>query len=134
MVKIEKRKCGETELIGFVKVKTYCEITCPLHMLKLPRLKDNFFFLLQVEQVLHVERLRQAILENIHVDFAKPLLPSALYPPYPPYGPGPGPYGPGPIPRGRGGPLGAMMGPPGPKSPGRGRGILGNAGNNLFCY
>ncbi|XP_025108556.1 constitutive coactivator of PPAR-gamma-like protein 1 homolog isoform X2 [Pomacea canaliculata] len=84
----------------------------------------------QVEQVLHVERLRQAILENIHVDFAKPLLPSALYPPYPPYGPGPGPYGPGPIPRGRGGPLGAMMGPPGPKSPGRGRGILGNAGRS----
>nr|KAG5700849.1 hypothetical protein BaRGS_024235 [Batillaria attramentaria] len=30
-----------------------------------------------VEQVLRVERLRQAVLENIRVEFAKPLLPSA---------------------------------------------------------
>ena len=86
---------------------------------------------------MRVERLRQAVLENIRVDFAKPLLPG-LYPHYPgPYGPGPGPYGPhGPEPpmyRGRGGPMGPLL-PPGPKSPGRGRGILGNIGNNPFCY
>ena len=92
-----------------------------------------------MEQVLRVERLRQAVLENLRVDFAKPLLP-ALYPHYPgPYGHGPGPYGPGPGPgpmyRGRGGPMGPLPPPPpGPKSPGRGRGILGNIGNNPFCY
>ncbi|XP_076448160.1 constitutive coactivator of PPAR-gamma-like protein 1 homolog [Babylonia areolata] len=88
----------------------------------------------QMEQVMRVERLRQAVLENLRVDFAKPLLPGGLYPgphyPPGPYGPpGPGPYGPpGPDPmyRGRGGPMGPLL-PPGPKSPGRGRGILGRS-------
>lgn len=81
----------------------------------------------QVEQVLRVERLRQAVLENIRVEFAKPLLPSAFYPSYPPYGPGPTHmYGPGPMYRGRGGPM-EHIPQPGPKSPGRGRGILGRS-------
>lgn len=84
--------------------------------------------------MLRVERLRQAVLENIRVDFAKPLLPSALYPPYPPYGPAPGPYRPGPMGRGRGAIMGPLVNPPGPKPQGRGRGILGNAGNYPFCY
>ncbi|BFZ10311.1 hypothetical protein BsWGS_13352 [Bradybaena similaris] len=34
----------------------------------------------QMEQVLRVERMRQAILENLRVDFAKPLLPGIYYP------------------------------------------------------
>ena len=102
------------------------------------------FGCVQMEQVLRVERLRQAVLENLRVDFAKPLLPG-LYAHYPgPYGPGPGHgpghnhgpgiYAPGPMYRGRGGPMGPLPPPPGPKSPGRGRGILGNIGNNPFCY
>jgi hypothetical protein len=90
-----------------------------------------------MEQVLRVERLRQAVLENLHVEFAKPLLP-ALYPygPPGPYGPTPNPYAPTPMGhmfRGRGGPVGPLL-PPGPKSLGRGRGILGNFGNNPFRY
>ncbi|KAL8608817.1 hypothetical protein ACOMHN_051422 [Nucella lapillus] len=96
----------------------------------------------QMEQVMRVERLRQAVLENLRVEFAKPLLPglyphphphSHSHPHYPagPFGP-PGPHGPyghhGPEPmyRGQGGPMGPLL-PPGPKSPGRGRGILGRS-------
>ena len=91
-----------------------------------------------MEQVLRVERLQQAILENLQPNFAKPMLPS-LYPGYPtgPYGAGPVPYGAGPpmsqIYRGgRGGLMGQIAQQPGPKAPGRGRGILGNFGNNPF--
>ncbi|ESO82329.1 hypothetical protein LOTGIDRAFT_223375 [Lottia gigantea] len=41
----------------------------------------------QVDQVLRVERMRQAILENTRAEFAKPLLPANMFNPYPsPYG------------------------------------------------
>ena len=76
-----------------------------------------------MEQVLRVERMRQAILENLRVDFAKPLLPGFYYP-YPsmPYPGAPVPYSPAGSSRGaRGAPPGRPMG--------RGRGILGNYGN-----
>ena len=48
----------------------------------------------QVDQVLRVERLRQAIMENLKFEFAKPFLPNAMYPGYPvPYGqPQAGPF------------------------------------------
>ncbi|XP_012938515.1 constitutive coactivator of PPAR-gamma-like protein 1 isoform X1 [Aplysia californica] len=77
----------------------------------------------QMEQVLRVERMRQAILENLRVDFAKPLLPGFYYP-YPnmPYPGAPLPYAPAGASRGRGGPPGRQMG--------RGRGILGNYGRS----
>ncbi|XP_041349782.1 constitutive coactivator of PPAR-gamma-like protein 1 isoform X2 [Gigantopelta aegis] len=92
----------------------------------------------QVDQVMRVERMRQAIMENISVEFAKPLLPTAsLYSNYP-YGPYPVPPGvsyrpagaarmayPIPVRGGRGGPpVPVGMGP---KTPGRGRGILGRS-------
>ena len=102
--------------------------------------------LFQVEQVLRVERMRQAIMEGLNIEFAKPLLPhhAAMYAGYP-FHPYPGPHGPphGPPypirPAGMRGmpphpgmpPMGYMdhMGPPeGPpmRGPGgRGRGILG---------
>ncbi|XP_045164687.2 constitutive coactivator of PPAR-gamma-like protein 1 homolog isoform X2 [Mercenaria mercenaria] len=97
----------------------------------------------QVEQVLRVERLRQAIMENLQFEFAKPFLPSAaMYAGYPmPYGQAPGgpfpyrpagmgrmPGGPPPPQGGRGMGMG-FMGPPemGPPNPGRGRGILGRS-------
>jgi len=88
--------------------------------------------------VLRVERLRQAIMENLKFEFAKPFLPSAaLYAGYPmPYGQAPG--GPFPFraagmgrmpPQAQGGMNWNMgpMGPPdmGPPPQGRGRGILG---------
>ena len=75
--------------------------------------------------------MRQAILENIQVEFAKPLLPGFYYP-YPEQAyhgaGGPMPYGYPGSSRGRGvvGPMGG--GPPG-RPVGRGRGILGNYGN-----
>ena len=87
--------------------------------------------------MMRVERMRQAIMENISVEFAKPLLPTAsLYSNYP-YGPYPVPPGvpyrpagaarmayPIAVRGGRGGPpVPVGMGP---KTPGRGRGILGN--------
>lgn len=95
---------------------------------------------LQVDQVLRVERLRQAVMENLKFEFAKPFLPTAaLYAGYPmPYGQAPGgpfpfrPAGMGRMPpQAQGGPgmnwnMGQMgphdMGPP---PQGRGRGILG---------
>ncbi|KAK3691038.1 hypothetical protein RRG08_049343 [Elysia crispata] len=86
----------------------------------------------QMEQVLRVERMRQAILENIQVEFAKPLLPGFYYP-YPEQAyhgaGGPMPYGYPGSSRGRGvvGPMGG--GPPG-RPVGRGRGILGNYGRS----
>ncbi|XP_055881657.1 constitutive coactivator of PPAR-gamma-like protein 1 homolog isoform X2 [Biomphalaria glabrata] len=78
----------------------------------------------QMEQVLRVERMRQAILENLRVDFAKPLLPGFYYP-YPgqPYSANPLPYGPTVAARGRGNP---MPGIPS-RQVGRGRGILGRS-------
>lgn len=78
----------------------------------------------QMEQVLRVERMRQAILENLHVDFAKPLLPG-FYCPYggQPMAGGHVPFPPAGISRGRG-VVGNLNGPSG-----RGRGILGNYGN-----
>ena len=93
----------------------------------------NFFFYLtfQMEQVLRVERMRQAILENLHVEFAKPLLPGFYYS-YPeqgyPGGGGPMPYGYHGSSRGRG-VVGHMGGGPPGRPVGRGRGILGNYGN-----
>lgn len=105
----------------------------------------------QVDQVLRVEKMRQAIMENLKFEFAKPFLPQPLYPGYPPMpgmGHGPhGPYGPqqGPfsfrpagmrgMPQGPGGPMGRgmgqLMGPMGlegpPHNQGRGRGILGRS-------
>ncbi|XP_052283833.1 constitutive coactivator of PPAR-gamma-like protein 1 isoform X2 [Dreissena polymorpha] len=99
----------------------------------------------QVEQVLRVERLRQAILENLKFEFAKQYLPgTALYGGYPmPYGQVPGgpfPYRPAgmgrmppqpqPVGLGRGGNMNfmgqGMMGP-GLNPQGRGRGILGRS-------
>ena len=101
---------------------------------------------IQVEQVLRVERMRQAIMEGLQVEFARPPLPPcpAMYAgyPYPAY---PGPQGPGPYPirpagmgrmpphpAGRGMPpmgymdqMGPPEGPPHPGIQGRGRGILG---------
>lgn len=86
--------------------------------------------------MLRVEKLRQAIMENLHFEFAKPFLPSAaMYAAYPmQYGQAPGgpfPYRPAGMGRmppqgGRGMGMG-FMGPPemGPPNPGRGRGILG---------
>ena len=85
--------------------------------------------------MLRVERLRQAIMENLQFEFAKPFLPAAMYPSYP-MGPYHGPPFPPSFrpagmrgmpdhPPGRGmGPMG-FMGPGGPGGPGRGRGILG---------
>lgn len=102
----------------------------------------------QVEQVLRVERMRQAIMEGLQVEFARPPLPPcpAMYAgyPYPAY---PGPQGPGPYPirpagmgrmpphpAGRGMPpmgymdqMGPPEGPPHPGIQGRGRGILGRS-------
>ncbi|XP_046542627.1 constitutive coactivator of PPAR-gamma-like protein 1 isoform X2 [Haliotis rubra] len=79
----------------------------------------------QVDQVLRVERMRQAIMENLRVEFAKPLLPNAAmyahypFPPYPGH-PGHMAYRPG----GRGAPPHGA----GPQSQkGRGRGILGRS-------
>ena len=92
---------------------------------------------------MRVERMRQAIMEGLQVEFARPMLPhAAMYAGYPypgPYGPQGPPYpirpagmrGMPPHPGGRGmPPMGYMdhMGPPegppmGPQ--GRGRGILG---------
>lgn len=94
--------------------------------------------------MLRVDRMRQAIMEGLQVEFARPLLPhhAAMYAgyPMPPY---PGPQGPPyparpagmrvmpPYPGGRGmPPMGYMdhMGPPEGPHPGmqgRGRGILG---------
>ncbi|XP_050414572.1 constitutive coactivator of PPAR-gamma-like protein 1 [Patella vulgata] len=101
----------------------------------------------QVDQVLRVERMRQAILENIRAEFAKPLLPASMYNPYsqapyqgyPPFPQG-GPvnYRPAGAPRmpyGRGGyPHPLIGGQPGyspssppQRSPGRGRGLLGRS-------
>ncbi|RUS79565.1 hypothetical protein EGW08_012695, partial [Elysia chlorotica] len=86
----------------------------------------------QMEQVMRVERMRQAILENVHVEFAKPLLPGFYYP-YPEQAyhgaGGPMPYGYPGASRGRGvvGPMGS--GPTG-RPGGRGRGILGNYGRS----
>lgn len=92
----------------------------------------------QVEQVMRVEKLRQAIMENLHFEFAKPFLPSAaMYATYPmQYGQAPGgpfPFRPAGMSRmppqgGRGMGMG-FMGPPemGAPSPGRGRGILGRS-------
>ncbi|GFO23155.1 constitutive coactivator of ppar-gamma-like protein 1-like protein [Plakobranchus ocellatus] len=81
----------------------------------------------QMEQVLRVERMRQAILENLHVEFAKPLLPG-FYCPYPDqaYPGGPLPYGYPGAPRGRG-VVGPMGGGPSGRPVGRGRGILGRS-------
>ncbi|KAH9504768.1 hypothetical protein Btru_061924 [Bulinus truncatus] len=78
----------------------------------------------QMEQVLRVERMRQAILENLRVDFAKPLLPGFYYP-YPgqPYSGNPLPYGPSVTARGRGSTMTGLSG----RQVGRGRGILGRS-------
>lgn len=107
----------------------------------------------QVDQVLRVERMRQAIMEGLKVEFARPLLPSAamsMYTNYPfnqfanPMGMNMRPAG---MHRGSGMPPDMQRGPgmhrggpgmrPGvpagmgqqPKSPGRGRGILGKYQN-----
>ncbi|XP_076469584.1 constitutive coactivator of PPAR-gamma-like protein 1 homolog [Babylonia areolata] len=82
----------------------------------------------QMEQVMRLERLRQAVLENLHVDFAHPPLPFP-FPYHDPYRAGPyGPPGPGPMYRdGRGdGPMGPALLPGGPRAAARGRGILGS--------
>ncbi|KAL8620412.1 hypothetical protein ACOMHN_055493 [Nucella lapillus] len=86
----------------------------------------------QMEQVMRLERLRQAVLENLHVDFARPPLPP-YYSSYHdhPYRSGPyqGHSGPGPLFRdGRGdGPMGPPpLLPGGPRTVSRGRGILGS--------
>lgn len=88
------------------------------------RVDDLDIVVFQVDQVLRVERMRQAIMENLRVEFAKPLLPNAAmyahypFPPYPGH-PGHMAYRPG----GRGAPPHGA----GPQSQkGRGRGILGN--------
>ncbi|KAJ8301186.1 hypothetical protein KUTeg_020173 [Tegillarca granosa] len=93
----------------------------------------------QLDQVLRVERMRQAIMEGLQCEFAKPMLPPQyLYThyPYPPamnYRPAGAPGYPPPMGRGvRPGPpmppgVPGGMGMPGPKSPGRGRGILGRS-------
>ncbi|KAK3608099.1 hypothetical protein CHS0354_004756 [Potamilus streckersoni] len=80
----------------------------------------------QVDQVLRVERMRQAIMEELHVEFARPLLPTAsLYTSYPlpPYAAPPFPYRPAGMRAMPQGPLG----PVGSKTSGRGRGILGRS-------
>lgn len=84
-----------------------------------------------MEQVLRVERMRQAIMENLRVDFAKPLLPGFYYP-YPgqPYTGSTIPYGPTASSRGRG----AVITNSSSRQAGRGRGILGNYGNAIFCF
>lgn len=97
----------------------------------------------QVDQVLQVERMRQAIMEGLQFEFAKPMLPApSLYTNYP-YGGYPPFHNPNnPMnfrPAGMG-PPNARMSRPGPgipagmgpqqnqpKSPGRGRGILGRS-------
>ncbi|XP_059152250.1 constitutive coactivator of PPAR-gamma-like protein 1 homolog isoform X2 [Physella acuta] len=78
----------------------------------------------QMEQVLRVERMRQAIMENLRVDFAKPLLPGFYYP-YPgqPYTGSTLPYGPTASTRGRG----AVITNSSSRQTGRGRGILGRS-------
>ena len=79
---------------------------------------------------MRVERLKQAVMENLRVDFAKPY-PAPFCPPYMgAQGPALGPYGPrGPgMYRGRGGLLRPPIGPHGPQGHpmyGQGQGILG---------
>ena len=77
-----------------------------------------------MEQVLRVERMRQAILENLRVDFAKPLLPGFYYG-YPnmPYPSAPLSY------TAAGTSRGSSRGGHPPRQIGRGRGILGKYGN-----
>lgn len=101
-----------------------------------------------MDQVLQVERMRQAIMEGLQFEFAKPMLPApSLYTNYP-YGGYPPFHNPNsPMnfrPAGMG-PPNARMSRPGPgipagmgpqqnqpKSPGRGRGILGK-GRGSVC-
>jgi len=93
---------------------------------------------LQINQVRQVESMRQAIMEDIQVEFPRPQLPTAaLYGQYPHGGPGPYPpfayqggiLPPPPFARGMrpqvGMPAGMGMSQNAPKLPGRGRGILG---------
>ena len=97
-----------------------------------------------MDQVLRVERMRQAIMEGLKVDFANPILHTAsLYHyPYPPFG-GPNmqnmgnmgmnfPQRGGMMGRGgmRGIPAGMTQGQSQPKPPSRGRGILGNVSHH----
>ena len=76
----------------------------------------------QVEQVMMVERMRQAILEGLKLDFAKPLLPLA-----PPHFANVYPLGTQFRPAGAP-PMHPAMLPPGlSKAAGRGRGLLGKS-------